>query len=84
MIRGWDDKGALFIGLVRGPLVDRLFAGERVCLPGHTAANGLHHPHVCLFIRDDNAQLIEATREFFPDGFLPGAPIEHVSTEEPK
>ena len=78
MIRGWDNKGAMFIGLVRGPLVDRLFAGERVCLPGH----GIH-PHVCLFIRDDNAQLIEASHEYFPDGFLPGAKLEHVSKDEP-
>lgn len=83
MIRGWDDKGAMFIGLVRGPLVDRLLAGERVCLPGYIDGNGLRHPHVCLFLRDDNGQLIAATNEYFPDGFLPGAAIEHASKEEP-
>ncbi len=83
MIRGWDEKGAMFIGLVKGPLVDRLLAGERVCLPGCVDSNGLRHPHVCLFLRDDNAQLIAAAGEYFPDGFLQGAGVEHVSTEEP-
>jgi hypothetical protein len=83
MIRGWDDKGAMFIGFVRGPLLARLLAGERVCLPGHTDANGLRHPHVCLFVRDDNAQLIAACDEYFPDGIVPGAAVEQASTEEP-
>lgn len=84
MIRGWDDSGAMFIGFVRGSLVSRLLAGERVCLPGYTDGNGLHHPHVCLFLRDDNSQLMAATREYFPNGFLPGAALDHASVEEPK
>lgn len=83
MIRIKDDKGALFIGLVRGRLVERLEAGERVCIPGHIDGGGVHHPHICLVLRDDNEQLLEAAREFYPDGFLPGAVTEHVSPEEP-
>lgn len=78
MIRGFTENGSLFIGLVRGALVDRLMAGERVCLPGHGP-----HPHVCLFIRDDNSQLIAASHEFFPGGVLPGAELVHVTTKEP-
>jgi hypothetical protein len=83
MIRIVDDKGALFVGLVRGTLVERLIAGERVCIPGHTDGAGVHHPHICLVLRDDNEQLIEAATEFYPAGFLPGAIAEHVSPEEP-
>jgi hypothetical protein len=83
MIRMVDDKGALFVGLVRGTLVERLVAGERVCIPGHIDGNGLLHPHICLVLRDDNEQLLEAARDFYPDGFLPGALTEHVSPDEP-
>ncbi len=43
MIRGMDDKGAIFIGLVPGTLMDRLRAGERVAIPGHVGANGVSH-----------------------------------------
>lgn len=84
MIRIRDERGSVVIGLVRGPLLDRFLAGERVCLPAHTDANGLHHPHVCLFLRDTNAELVAAANEYFPGGPLPGARFEHVTTEEPK
>jgi hypothetical protein len=83
MIRIVSDNGSIAIGLVRGPLLDRLLAGERVCLPGHIDANGLHHPHVCLFVRDTNQQLIAAANEYFPDGMIPGAAFEHASEVEP-
>lgn len=83
MIRGYTDNGSMWIGLVRGPLLDRLIAGERVCLPGHLDASGVHYPHVCLFVGDDNADLLKKCNQLFPDGVLPGAVIEHVSKEEP-
>ena len=83
MLRGIDDKGALFIGLVRREFLDALLAGKRVCLPGDTDANGVVHPHVCLFVRDNNAELVDALREYFPGGFVPGASLEQVSTTEP-
>mgnify|MGYP001613417320 CR=1 FL=1 len=76
MIRGFTDTGSLFIGLVRGPLLDRLLAGERVCLPGYGT-----QPHVCLFVRDTNEELIAATAEYFPDGVLPGAQLVHFKDE---
>lgn len=76
-----DDKGAIAIGLVRGPLLDRLLAGERVCLPVLVDANGLRHPHVCLFVRDDNDGLIRAANEYFHGGMLPGADFVHVDRE---
>lgn len=78
MIRGFTENGSLFIGLVRGPLVDRLLAGERVCLPG-SAAGG---PHVCLFLRNTNEELVAATNEYFYDGMVPGAVVER-HPEEP-
>ena len=84
MIRGVNNKGALFIGLVRGELLERLLAGERVCLAGHIDANGLQHPHVCLFLRDNNAQLLAAVDEYFPDGLMPGAAVEQASKDEPR
>lgn len=37
----------------------------------------------CLFVGDDNADLLKKTHELFPDGLQPGAVIEHVSKEEP-
>lgn len=83
MIRIRDERGSVIIGLVRGPLVDRFLAGERVCLPGHTDGNGVHHPHVCLFLRDTNAELLQAVDAYFPNGPLPGARFEHVSSDEP-
>jgi hypothetical protein len=83
MIRTRDERGSVVIGLLRGPLLDRFLAGERVCLPEHTDANGLHHPHVCLFLRDTNEELLQAVDVYFPDGPLPGARFEHVTTEEP-
>jgi len=120
MIRGMDDKGAVFIGLVPGALMDRLRAGERVAIPGLVGSNGVSHmglwldfsggpaalarllagervciprvvetdgrethPHVCLFYRESNDALIAATREYFPDGFMPGATLDHVSRDEP-
>lgn len=83
MIRGYTENGSMWIGLVRGPLLDRLIAGERVCIPGHVDASGVRYPHVCLFVGDDNADLLEKTHELFPDGLQPGAVIEHVSKEEP-
>jgi hypothetical protein len=83
MIRGITSGGEHIIGLVRGPLVDRLMRGDRVCLPGLVDANGMTYPHVCLVVRDSNRELIAAINEFHPDGFLPGAAVEHVSKEEP-
>lgn len=76
-----DDQGAIAIGLVRGPLLDRLLAGERVCLPSLVDGNGLRHPHVCLFVRDDNDGLIRAANEYFPGGPLPGADFVLVPKE---
>jgi hypothetical protein len=38
---------------------------------------------VCLFLRDTNEQLVAATGEYWPDGFVPGAAIERLG-EEPK
>ena len=70
-LRIMDEKGSVVIGLARGPLLDRLLAGERVCLPRLVDGNGLVHPHVCLFVRDDNAELLAAAHEFFPDGLVP-------------
>jgi hypothetical protein len=120
MIRIRDERGSVVIGLVRGPLLDRLLAGERVFLEQYVDGNALEHPalwldfsggprkvqalvagervciprvvdetgrevhpHVCLFLRDDNAQLLAAATEYFPDGPLPGARFEHVTTKEP-
>ncbi len=83
MIRGYTDTGSLYIGLVRGPLLDKLNAGERVCLPAFTDSNGVRHPHVCLFVGADNAELLTMTGVLFPDGFMPGAALDHVSDEEP-
>lgn len=80
-VRMRDEKGSVVIGLVRGKLLDRLLAGERVCLPGYTDSNGVHHPHVCLFVRDDNRQLMRALDEYFPGGLLPGAVREHAGPE---
>lgn len=113
MIRGYTENGSQWVGFVRGPLWERLKAGENVELPGHTDAKGgvyqplmlrggMHpaiaerlergerccfqktsaNPHFCFFLRDDNAQLLAAVAEYFPE-VLPGAPIEHVSHEEP-
>lgn len=73
MIRGFTENGSLYIGLLRGPLLDKLLAGERVCLPGSRAGG----PHMCLFVRDTNEELLEATKQYFPDGVLPGAVIGH-------
>ena len=84
MIRGYSNNGSLFIGLIRGKLLDRLLAGERVCIPGSVDSNGVVHPHVCLFLRDNNAQLAMALGEYFPDGLEVGAPLDHVSTKEPE
>lgn len=83
MIRGYTDNGSMWIGLVRGELLDRLMAGERVCIPGHLDASGVHYPHVCLFIGDDNADLWKKAGGLFPGGFTPNAVIEHVTKEEP-
>lgn len=80
-LRVRDERGSVVIGLVRGELFARLLAGERVCLPAFTDSNGLHHPHVCLFLRDDNEQLMAALAEYFPDGPLPGAVMEHIGPE---
>jgi hypothetical protein len=113
VIRGYTETGSQWVGLVRGPLWDRLKAGETVELPGHTDAKGgvyqplmlrggMHsslaerlergervcfpekppNPHYCFFLRDDNAKLLQAVGEYFPE-VLPGAPIEHVSEVEP-
>jgi hypothetical protein len=76
-----DERGSVVIGLVRGPLLDRLLAGERVCLPRLVDGNGIEHPHVCLFVRDDNQQLLAAADEYFPDGPLPGALQVHIAEE---
>ena len=81
MIRIRDERGSVVIGLVRGPLLDRFLAGERVCLPASTDINGVHHPHVCLFLRDTNAELLAAADEYFPDGPLPGAVLHHAGEE---
>jgi len=83
MIRVIDERGSIVIGLLRGELLERFLAGERVCLPALTDANGLTHPHVCLFLRDTNEELLQAVDVYFPDGVLPGARLEHVS-EEPQ
>lgn len=83
MIRGYTDNGSMYIGLTRGKLLDRLNAGERVCLPGFVDRSGVHYPHICLFVGDDNADLARKMVELFPDGFTPDAVIEHPSTEEP-
>jgi hypothetical protein len=83
MIRGYTDNGSFYIGLVRGKLLDRLLAGERVCLPGFVDRTGVHYPHLCLFVGDDNAHLVEMMRELFPDGQTPDAVIEQASREEP-
>lgn len=76
-----DERGSVVIGLVRGPLLDRLLAGERVCLPVLVDGNGLRHPHVCLFVRDDNEGLMRALNEYFPGGPLPGAKLVHIPDE---
>jgi len=65
-------------------ILDRLNAGERVCLPGFIDRSGVHYPHICLFVGDDNADLALKMVELFPDGFTPDAVIEHPSTEEPE
>lgn len=83
MIRGYTENGSMWLGLVRGPLLDRLLAGERVCIPGHLDASGVHYPHLCLFVRDTNAELLAACDEYFPGGYLPGAVVEQATTEEP-
>lgn len=120
MIRIRDDKGAVGIGLVRGALLDRLVAGERVILERYVDPNGREHPalgldfsggprkvaqllagervciprvvdesgaevhpHVCLFVRGTNRQLLEAANEYWPgrtDDFL----AVHVSDKEPE
>lgn len=84
MIRATDERGSVVIGLVRGKLLDRLLAGERVCLPAFVDAGGVRYPHVCLFLRDDNQQLLAAMDEYFPGGPLPGAVLSHVSDKEPE
>ncbi len=83
MIRGYTENGSMWIGLIRGPLLDRLIAGERVCIPGHLDRSGVHYPHVCLFVGEDNADLQKKCAELFPGGVMPGAVIEHVTKEEP-
>lgn len=83
MIRIVSNNGSLAIGLVRGPMLDRLLAGDRVCLHGFIDGNGLVHPHICLFVRDNNDELLAATEQYFPDGAMPGAEFAHVSKEEP-
>jgi hypothetical protein len=119
MIRLRDDRGAIGIGFVHGPLferlargepvrleryvdpgglehpalvldfsggpgaVERLRRGERVCVPAVLGENGaLVHPHICLFLRETNAELIAAADEYWPRK-LPGAHRVHVSAEEP-
>lgn len=84
MIRGYTDNGSMYIGLIRGKLLDRLIAGERVCLPGFVDASGVHYPHVCLFVGADNAALARKMADLFPDGFTRDAVIMHASTEEPE
>lgn len=84
MIRVVSDNGSVALGFVRGPLLDRLMAGERVCLDGFVDPNGLLHPHVCLFVRDSNEELLVAAGEYFPDGVMAGAALVHASKEEPK
>ena len=83
MIRIVSDNGSIAIGFVRGPLLDRLLAGEQVCLEAYVDGRGLLHPHVCLFVRDTNDELVEAANEYFPDGMMPGARTEYGG-EEPK
>ena len=43
MVRGVTETGSIFIGLVPGPLLDRLAAGEQVLLPAHVDGNGIEH-----------------------------------------
>ena len=57
--------------------IARLERGERVCLNASASC-----PHFCLFLRDTNAELLDATNEYFPGG-LPNAPVEQVSNIEP-
>lgn len=83
MIRGYTDNGSMYIGLVRGQLLDKLLAGERVCIPGFIDRSGVHYPHVCMFLGNDNADLARKLGEFFPDGFIPAAVIQQASLEEP-
>lgn len=80
-VRARDERGSVVIGLVRGPLLERFLAGQRVCLPAFTDVNGVHHPHVCLFLRDNNEELLVAVHQYFPDGLLPGAALEHAGPE---
>ena len=79
------DHIGLWLDFSGGPRsFTRLIAGERVCIPAVHGDDGrLIHPHVCLFMRADNASLLAAADELFPGGPLPGARFEHVTTEEP-
>lgn len=69
MIRITDERGGIGIGLCRS-YIEGLLAGQRVCIPA-----GMGAPHVCLFFAEDDDALMERTKELYPDGLLPGAPV---------
>lgn len=69
MIRITDDQGAVGIGLCRS-YITALLAGQRVCVPA-----GMGAPHVCLFFAENDDELMARTKELYPDGLLPGAPV---------
>lgn len=76
--RSFTAAGDPEITLAGRELAECLLAGERVCLEGHG-----RHPHVCLFYRASNRELLAALRVYFPDGLVPGAPIVRMGNDEP-
>lgn len=77
VLRSFSLSGEPVISLYGREIAERLLAGDRVCLEGAG-----RHPHVCLFYRANNRELLEALDEYFP-GVVPGAPHVHMGNDEP-
>lgn len=70
--------GELDVALTGRAIAERLLAGDRVCLSGRPG-----FPHMCLFYRATNRELLEACRLYFPDGATPDAVLVVASETEP-
>lgn len=67
-----------------GRMLQRLFSGQRICVPAVVDEAGIEtFPHVCIFYRETNAELMAAANELFPGGLMPGAKVELARPTEP-
>ena len=74
-LKGVDTNGCVTFGIDRRTL-ERLLAGERVCLP---AAGGA--PHVCVFFAETDELLIEKLASYYPEPLPPIIDLRTRATE---